>query len=228
MRANNLNVRKTYLAMVDALDEIEKALKKRGGEDQETINENGIPLLVESLYDQLDELKADRAALAACEKERYEYKAIVDSWNEDNGMGPPPTHAQYVGICEALEKAEAERYEARAALKDAGKEVWQAQADRDKAEAARAALAAALRKAYEPGVRELARKAAEGGEAAADELMTEFISKKRAANWGIINEGLLACGALIRALSSPSLPADVAELLATVEGRKEEVHDDSK
>jgi len=92
----------------------------------------------------------------------------------------------------------------------------------DKAKADRAALAAALRKAYEGGVRELARKAAEGGEAAADELMTEFISKKRAANWGIINEGLLACGALIRALSSPSLPADVAELLAAVEGRKEE------
>ena len=196
MRANNLNVRKTYLAMVDALDEIEKALKKRGGEDQETINENGIPLLVESLYDQLDELKADRAALAACEKERYEYKAIVDSWNEDNGMGPPPTHAQYVGICEALEKAEAERYEARAALKDAGKEVWQAQADRDKAEADRAALAAALRKAYEGGV-------------------------ERCVNCDRPMDLVLTCpmcgGHDANAFASPALPADVAELLARCE-----------
>jgi len=200
MRANNLNVRKTYLAMVDALDEIEKALKKRGGEDQETINENGIPLLVESLYDQLDELKADRAALAACEKERYEYKAIVDSWNEDNGMGPPPTHAQYVGICEALEKAEAERYEARAALKDAGKEVWQAQADRDKAEADRAALAAALRKAYEPGVRERVAH-----------VLEEVDMTESPVNYGDWADRILA-------LSHPALPADVAELLARREG----------
>ncbi len=50
-----------------------------------------------------------------------------------------------------------------------------------------------------PLVRELrdaAQKAAEGGIAAADELMTEFISKKRAAKWDIINQGLLACDKL--------------------------------
>jgi hypothetical protein len=216
MRANNLNVRKTYLAMVDALDEIEKALKKRGGEDQETINENGIPLLVESLYDQLDELKADRAALAACEKERYEYKAIVDSWNEDNGMGPPPTHAQYVGICEALEKAEAERYEARAALKDAGKEVWQAQADRDKAEADRDALAAALRKAYEPGVREAWMQ-----HAAAylrDLFRPRRLSPDDSSDYG--EQMQVELKELVEeyaALDSPTLPADVAELLARCE-----------
>jgi len=64
MKASKLNVRKTYLTMKGAFDEIENILKERGGEDQETINENGIPLLVESLYDQLDELKADRAALS--------------------------------------------------------------------------------------------------------------------------------------------------------------------
>jgi hypothetical protein len=72
MKASKLNVRKTYLAMKGALDEIEKTLKKRGGEDQETIDENSIPLLVESLYDQIDELKADCAALAAVEGRKEE------------------------------------------------------------------------------------------------------------------------------------------------------------
>jgi len=33
---------------------------------------------------------------------------------------------------------------------------------------------------------------------AADELMTEFISKKRAADWGVINDGLVAAGKAIR------------------------------
>ena len=144
------------------------------------------------------------------------------------GMGPL-LHDEAMEIVADLEAAEVARKNIEEAwlrgelpLGIPCKVLDDALARAEKAEAARAALAAALRKAYEPGVRELARKAAEGGEAAADELMTEFISKKRAANWGIINEGLLACGALIRALSSPSLPADVAELLAAVEGRKEE------
>ena len=54
-------------------------------------------------------------------------------------------------------------------------------------------------------LREMGRKAAEGGKAAADELMTEFIGKKRAADWGIINEGLLACDALLRAIAAPTV-----------------------
>ena len=37
------------------------------------------------------------------------------------------------------------------------------------------------------------RKAAKMAIAAMDELMTEFVSKKRAANWGIINEACMAC-----------------------------------
>ena len=45
-----------------------------------------------------------------------------------------------VDILADLEAAEKERDEARAALKDAGKDVWQAQADRDKAEAERDVL----------------------------------------------------------------------------------------
>lgn len=34
------------------------------------------------------------------------------------------------------------------------------------------------------------RKIIKGALAAADELMSEFVSKKRAANWGVINDGL--------------------------------------
>jgi hypothetical protein len=49
-------------------------------------------------------------------------------------------------------------------------------------------------------LREAGQKAAEGGKAAADELMYEGISKTRAANWGVINQGLLACDALLRLL----------------------------
>ena len=85
----------------------------------------------QSVYVNLADLIAD---LAACERERDELKAgmfaeaygenvglreraeraeaIVDSWNADNKAGPPPTHVQYVGVCEALEKAEDERGEA--------------------------------------------------------------------------------------------------------------------
>lgn len=33
---------------------------------------------------------------------------------------------------------------------------------------------------------------------AADELMTEFVSKKRAANWGVINDALVMAGTLLR------------------------------
>jgi hypothetical protein len=32
---------------------------------------------------------------------------------------------------------------------------------------------------------------------AADELMTEFVSKKRAANWGVINAAMVAASALL-------------------------------
>lgn len=41
---------------------------------------------------------------------------------------------------------------------------------------------------------------AKGGKAVADELMAEFISKTRAANWGIINKGLIACDAALRTI----------------------------
>jgi hypothetical protein len=64
--------------MKGTFDEIE-ALLKQHGEDQETINENGIPLLVASLYEQIDELKAlpmnlqdrvrEKIALAICDCE---------------------------------------------------------------------------------------------------------------------------------------------------------------
>jgi len=37
-----------------------------------------------------------------------------------------------------------------------------------------------------------AQRGCRGALAAADELMTEFVSKKRAANWQIINDGLVA------------------------------------
>jgi hypothetical protein len=33
---------------------------------------------------------------------------------------------------------------------------------------------------------------------AADELMTEFISKKRATNWGVVNSAMVGAGAAIR------------------------------
>ena len=49
-------------------------------------------------------------------------------------------------------------------------------------------------------LQEAGRKAAEGGVAAANELMTEFLSKTRAANWGVINQGLLDCDALLALL----------------------------
>jgi len=38
-----------------------------------------------------------------------------------------------------------------------------------------------------------ARAACAKAHAACDELMTEFVSKKRAADWGVINEGMMAC-----------------------------------
>lgn len=40
-------------------------------------------------------------------------------------------------------------------------------------------------------LREEAEAAVKGAIAAANELMTEFVSKRRAADWGIINDGLL-------------------------------------
>lgn len=67
--------------------------------------------------------------------------------------------------------------------------------------------------------REALEAAAKGGEAAADELMTEFISKKRAANWGIINGGLLACGTALRIL--PRLDAALAPQAGEGRGPKE-------
>jgi len=48
--------------------------------------------------------------------------------------------------------------------------------------------------------RDAARDACTKAHAACDELMTEFVSKKRAANWGVINEGMLACERQMAAL----------------------------
>lgn len=42
------------------------------------------------------------------------------------------------------------------------------------------------------------RKIVKGTLAAADELMTEFVSKKRAADWKVINDGLYAAGRFLR------------------------------
>ena len=44
------------------------------------------------------------------------------------------------------------------------------------------------------------RKLLQGALAASDELMTEFVSKKRAANWGVINEGLYNAEKKVREL----------------------------
>ena len=41
--------------------------------------------------------------------------------------------------------------------------------------------------------------------AAADELMTEFISKKRAANWKVINDGLYAGEQYLRTMPKPTV-----------------------
>ena len=38
---------------------------------------------------------------------------------------------------------------------------------------------------------------------ACDELMTEFVSKKRAANWGVINDAMVAGGTALHAGSKP-------------------------
>lgn len=40
--------------------------------------------------------------------------------------------------------------------------------------------------------------ALEGMVRVADELMTEFVSKKRAADWGVINDNMVAAGRAIR------------------------------
>lgn len=45
------------------------------------------------------------------------------------------------------------------------------------------------------------RRLLKGVLAAADELMTEFVSKKRAANWSVINSGLNAAGQAVRGLA---------------------------
>ena len=45
----------------------------------------------------------------------------------------------------------------------------------------------------------IAQAGCEGGGAAAEELMTEYVSKQRAAKWGVINKGLLAAEEGVRA-----------------------------
>lgn len=41
--------------------------------------------------------------------------------------------------------------------------------------------------------------ALEGMAKVVDELLTEFVSKKRAADWGVINDNMVAAGRAIRA-----------------------------
>ena len=48
------------------------------------------------------------------------------------------------------------------------------------------------------------RDAGQGTMKALDELMTEFVSKKRAADWGVINDAMVAMG---KALASPDVQA---------------------
>lgn len=50
---------KGYLMLLGGMREIERTLKERMHEDEETIEENGVPLLVESMADQIDFLKQD-------------------------------------------------------------------------------------------------------------------------------------------------------------------------
>ena len=61
-------------------------------------------------------------------------------------------------------------------------------------------IAAALTPAAPVGREEIA-KALSGAMKAASELMTEFISKKRAANWGVINDGLCEAGRVLALLA---------------------------
>jgi len=89
----------------------------------------------------------------------------------------------------------------------------------DKAKADRATLAAALRKAYEPGVRERAIELIKALRAYAA-IPVDQGMRHRKADAG--REVWYRQSLLEAALSSPALPADVAELLAAVEGRKEE------
>jgi hypothetical protein len=49
----------------------------------------------------------------------------------------------------------------------------------------------------------LIRRTLKGALAAADELMTEFISKRRAANWGVLNRGLYDAEVLLHTVRSP-------------------------
>jgi len=93
----------------------------------------------------------------------------------------------------------------------------------EKAEADRAALAAALRKAYEGGVRE--RWLMEGVKQL--RLISSLIDVDDLTTQRYSREAMVAAKNL-EGFSHPSLPADVAELLARCEGRKEEVHDESK
>ena len=48
---------KGYLMLLGGMREIERILKERMHEDEETIEENGVPLLVESMADQIDDLR---------------------------------------------------------------------------------------------------------------------------------------------------------------------------
>jgi hypothetical protein len=48
----------------------------------------------------------------------------------------------------------------------------------------------------------LIKRVLKGALAASDELMTELISKKRAASWGVINKGLYDAEQMIRELST--------------------------
>ena len=49
----------------------------------------------------------------------------------------------------------------------------------------------------------LIRRTLKGVLCAADEFFTEFISKKRAAEWDVINKGLMGADELLRAVRKP-------------------------
>lgn len=56
---------KNYLALLEGMREIERILKERMHEEEESIVQNGVPLLVESMADQIDELKEELAEAKA-------------------------------------------------------------------------------------------------------------------------------------------------------------------
>ena len=136
------------------------------------------------------------------------------------GMGPL-LHDEAMEIVADLEAAEVARKNIEEAwlrgelpLGIPCKVLDDALARAEKAEAARAALAAALRKAYEPGVRERAIELIKALRAYAA-IPVDQGMRHRKADAG--REVWYRQSLLEAALSSPALPADVAELLARCE-----------